>query len=320
MLSKEDNELVTRVGPGTPMGDVMRRYWIPALLSTELPSPDCPPVRLKLLGEDLVAFRDTQGNVGIMEELLPPSPGLPVAGTQRGRRPALHLSRLEVRRRRQLCRPDERAGAVHHKVKANAYATFEQGDVIWAYMGPAELTPPQPTSSTRVSIAAHRAVTKVWRRCNWLQALEGGIDSSHAPILHRAFGDGAAGIPTSSAFVRGSAPLLEVDLTDYGYRYSGIRMLDEARAVRARLPLRHAVHPAPARSERGSRQRATRWSPATTGCRSMTKLHGLELALQLRRLRAIRVGAPHGLQRQRPDARRRLPTASELPATAATTG
>src|SRR5712692_4466087 len=68
MLSREDNELLTQVDPGTPMGDTLRRYWIPALLSWELPEPDCPPVRVKLLGEPLVAFRDTQGRVGMLEE------------------------------------------------------------------------------------------------------------------------------------------------------------------------------------------------------------------------------------------------------------
>ena len=71
MLSREDNELLTRVGQGTPMGTTMRRYWIPALLARELPEPDCPPVRVRLLGEDLVAFRDTQGRIGLVDELCP---------------------------------------------------------------------------------------------------------------------------------------------------------------------------------------------------------------------------------------------------------
>src|SRR5271170_8314312 len=67
MLPREDNELITRVGPGTPMGDTMRRYWIPALLAHEIPEPDCPPARVRLLGEDLVAFRDTEGAVGLID-------------------------------------------------------------------------------------------------------------------------------------------------------------------------------------------------------------------------------------------------------------
>ena len=71
MLAREENELITRVGPGTPMGDTMRRYWMPALLAWELPEPDCPPVRVKLLGEDLVAFRDTSGRIGLLDEYCP---------------------------------------------------------------------------------------------------------------------------------------------------------------------------------------------------------------------------------------------------------
>ena len=71
MLTKHDNELITRVGPGTPMGDLMRRYWLPALLSEELPEPDCAPVRLRLLGEDLVAFRTTSGRVGVLDTYCP---------------------------------------------------------------------------------------------------------------------------------------------------------------------------------------------------------------------------------------------------------
>ena len=68
MLTAEDNTLVTKIGPGTPMGETMRRYWLPALLSRELPNPDCDPVRLRILAEDLVGFRDTNGDIGILEE------------------------------------------------------------------------------------------------------------------------------------------------------------------------------------------------------------------------------------------------------------
>src|SRR5689334_17821469 len=68
MLSKEENELVTMAGPGTPLGTLMRRYWIPALLTEEVPTPDCPPVQVRLMGEELVAFRDTNGRVGLVEE------------------------------------------------------------------------------------------------------------------------------------------------------------------------------------------------------------------------------------------------------------
>ena len=109
MLSKHDNELITRVGPGTPMGELMRRYWLPALLSEELPEPDCAPIRLKLLGEDLVAFGTTSGRPARPGHLVPAPQRQPVLGPQRRGGPALRLPRLEVRRRRQLRRHAQRA-------------------------------------------------------------------------------------------------------------------------------------------------------------------------------------------------------------------
>ncbi len=112
MLSPEDNELVTRVGPGTPMGEVLRRYWIPALHTSELPEADCPPVRVQLLGEKLVGFRDSEGRIGLVDEFCPHRRASLWFGRNEDIGSALHLSRLEIRRRRQLRRADERARAV----------------------------------------------------------------------------------------------------------------------------------------------------------------------------------------------------------------
>jgi nitrite reductase/ring-hydroxylating ferredoxin subunit len=210
------------------MGEVMRRYWLPALLSSELPSPDCAPVRLRLLGEDLVAFRDTSGRVGILEELCPHRLASLWLGRneENGLRCVYHGWKFDVDGAciEQMNEPE----GFGSKVRAGSYPVFEQGGVIWTYMGRPENRPAEPNYEyTRVD-DAHRTVSKVWQECNWLQALEGGIDSSHAPILHRAFaGSSAGGIAASSAFVRGRAPTLEVDFTDYGYRYTGIRPLDE---------------------------------------------------------------------------------------------
>jgi phenylpropionate dioxygenase-like ring-hydroxylating dioxygenase large terminal subunit len=227
MLSKEENELLCRVGQGTPMGEVMRRYWLPALLSLELAAPDCAPVRLKLLGESLVAFRDTEGRVGILEEGCPHRLASLWLGRneESGLRCVYHGWKFDVNGVcvDQMNEPNSFAD----KVKAVAYPTVEQGDVIWVYMGRPENRPPPPNFEYTQVPGAQRAVSKVWEECSWLQALEGGIDSSHAPILHRSFGTGAGGIAVGSAFVRGKAPTLEVDGTDYGYRYTGIRPLDE---------------------------------------------------------------------------------------------
>jgi nitrite reductase/ring-hydroxylating ferredoxin subunit len=228
MLSVQENELVSRVGPGTPMGEVMRRYWLPALLSEELPEPDCTPVRLRLLGEQLVAFRDTDGRVGILEEGCPHRLASLWLGRNEdgGLRCVYHGWKFDVDGNciEQMNEPESFA----QKIKAVAYPVIEQGDVVWTYMGTPENAPPPPNFEyTRVA-QSHRTVSKVWEECGWLQALEGGIDTSHAPILHRALKQGAGGIAMNSAFVRGRAPTLEVDVTDYGYRYTGIRMLGES--------------------------------------------------------------------------------------------
>jgi phenylpropionate dioxygenase-like ring-hydroxylating dioxygenase large terminal subunit len=232
MLSPEDNELVTRIGAGTPMGTTMRRYWIPALLAWELPEPDCPPVRVKLLGEDLVAFRDTEGRVGLLDEFCPHRRASLFFGRNEacGLRCVYHGWKFDVSGRcvDQMNEPEELS--FKHKIRQQAYPTVEMGGLVWAYMGPPELEPPPPRFAWTQSPATHRHVSKVIEECNWLQALEGGIDTSHAPILHRLITTSSRrpGISPASPFVRGKAPALVLDLTDWGFHYAGIRPLDEA--------------------------------------------------------------------------------------------
>jgi len=116
------------------------------------------------------------------------------------------------------------------KIRQPSYPTVELGGLVWTYMGPPDLQPPLPKFAWTQSPASHRHVSKVIEECNWLQALEGGIDTSHAPILHRLITTNSrrGGISPASAFVRGKAPKLVVDLTDWGYQYSGLRPLDDA--------------------------------------------------------------------------------------------
>src|SRR2546428_2405165 len=117
-----------------------------------------------------------------------------------------------------------------NKIRQRSSPTVELGGLIWAYMGPPELEPPLPKFAWTQSPATHRHVSKVIEECNWLQALEGGIDTSHAPILHRLITTNSkrSGISPANPFVRGKAPALVVDLTDWGYQYAGIRPLDKA--------------------------------------------------------------------------------------------
>ncbi|MBV8089314.1 MAG: Rieske 2Fe-2S domain-containing protein, partial [Alphaproteobacteria bacterium] len=229
MLTREDNELVTRTGPGTPMGNVLRRYWIPAFLARELPEPDCPPVRVRLLGEKLVGFRDSQGRVGLVDEFCPHRRASLWFGRneESGLRCVYHGWKFDVDGNcvDQMNEPEPFC----QKVRLTTYPTVEIGGLIWAYMGPREKMPPPPAFEWTQVPETHRHVSKVWEECNWLQALEGGIDTSHAPILHRTITANTTrpGIPVQGPFVRGKAPTLEVDVTDYGYRYVGIRPLDE---------------------------------------------------------------------------------------------
>jgi len=231
MLTAEQNEALTRVGPGTPMGETMRRYWLPALLSWELPEPDCAPIRLKLLGERLVAFRDTSGRVGLMAERCPHRGASLWLGRNEedGLRCVYHGWKFDVTGQCVDMMNEPEQFDFKQKVRARAYPTIEIGGSVWAYMGPPERQPPEPHFEWTQADDAHRTVTKVVEECNWLQALEGGIDTSHAPIMHRTLRPDSthAGISPASPFARGAAPVLEVEYTDYGYRYFGVRALDE---------------------------------------------------------------------------------------------
>jgi phenylpropionate dioxygenase-like ring-hydroxylating dioxygenase large terminal subunit len=258
MLSAEDNALLTRVGPGTPMGRTMRRYWLPALLARELPEPDCPPVRVRLLGEDLVAFRDSAGRVGLLEEHCPHRRASLYFGRneEHGLRCVYHGWKFDVEGRclEMMNEPEELSFAA--KVRAVAYPTLELGGLVWAYLGPPERQPPPPAFAWLRQPAGQRHVSKVIQESNWLQGLEGGIDTSHAPILHRVLRADSPrpGFKPTNPFVRGGAPRLVVEPTDYGYRYAGVRPLGEAevhiRTYHFVLPF-HQIRPS--QTERGLR-------------------------------------------------------------------
>src|SRR6476469_7051552 len=146
MLSKEENELLTRVHPGTSMGRLFRRYWIPALLSEEIPEPDGPPVRVQLLGEDLVAFRDTQGRIGLVDELCPHRRASLFFGRNEecGLRCVYHRCKFEVTGRCVDMMNEQESTQFKDKISITSYPTLELGDMIWAYLGPAEHAPAPP--------------------------------------------------------------------------------------------------------------------------------------------------------------------------------
>lgn len=224
MLSKEQNERITRVGPDTPMGNLMRRYWMPALLSEELAEVDGAPVRVRLLGENLVAFRATNGEIGMVDEYCPHRLASMWLGRneENGLRCVYHGWKFDTKGRCVDQMNEPRSFA--ERVNIKAYPTCEMGGIIWTYMGPEELKPAEPKFEWTQAPEEQRYVGKVLQESNWLQALEGGIDTSHFSILHRAIKENPSeeGIPVDSPAVK-SAPRLELDRTSYGYRYFGIR-------------------------------------------------------------------------------------------------
>jgi phthalate 4,5-dioxygenase len=186
MLTQEMNEFLTRTGPGTPMGELFRRYWIPALLDAELPERDCPPVRVKLLGEKLVAFRDTEGRIGMLDEFCAHRGASLWFGRNEecGLRCCYHGWKYDVNGQC-VDLPSEPGERVRSRIKLKSYPCVELGGVIWAYMGPTGQRPPLPSFEWVHLPASHRVTTKRWQETNYLQAVEGGIDSSHVSFLHR---------------------------------------------------------------------------------------------------------------------------------------
>src|SRR3984893_18493139 len=189
MLKREDNELVTRVGPGSPMGDTMRRYWMPALLASELPGPDSDPVRVQLLGEKLVAFRDSGGTVGLVAENCPHRGASLFFGRneEAGLRCVYHGWKFDADG---ACvdMPNEPAESdFRTKVKAVSYPTRERGGIIWVYMGTRtpENLPPLPDLEGNMLPDDQTGIGVFQRECNWMQALEGDIDTAHVGFLHQ---------------------------------------------------------------------------------------------------------------------------------------
>ncbi len=187
MLVKEQNDLVTQTGPGTAMGQLFRAYWIPALLAWELPEPDCPPVRVRLLSEKLIAFRDTEGRLGLIDEFCAHRRVSLWFGRneENGLRCPYHGWKYDVTGQC-VDIPSEPPGSTHcERIRMTNYPLVERGGILWTYMGPPDRKPQLPEWEFALVPEGNRFVTKRWQECNWLQALEGGIDSSHVSFLHR---------------------------------------------------------------------------------------------------------------------------------------
>ncbi|HEY6599863.1 MAG TPA: Rieske 2Fe-2S domain-containing protein, partial [Pseudomonadales bacterium] len=192
MLTALENETLTRTGPTTAMGRVFRCYWLPALLSRELPLPDGPPMRVKLLGEDYVAFRDSRGEVGVVEARCPHRGANLFFGRNEacGLRCVYHGWKFDVRG---TCvdvptSPPEIAARIMPKASLRALHVREWGDVVWVHFG--EQAPAPPEFEFATVPPSHRFVSKKLQQCNWAQAVEGGLDTAHFSFLHAGVKNG----------------------------------------------------------------------------------------------------------------------------------
>ncbi|PYR41165.1 MAG: (2Fe-2S)-binding protein [Acidobacteria bacterium] len=187
MLRKEQNDLLTLTGPGTPMGRMFRSYWLPALLSDQLPENDCAPVRVKLLSERLIAFRDSEGRYGLMDEFCAHRGVSLWFGRNEacGLRCSYHGWKYDVTGQCVEVPSEPDASGFAKKIRLRSYPLVERGGVLWAYMGDAAAPPPLPEWEFATVPRSQTFASKRWQESNWLQAMEGGIDSSHVSWLHR---------------------------------------------------------------------------------------------------------------------------------------
>jgi phthalate 4,5-dioxygenase oxygenase subunit len=231
MLTAEQNELLCRVEGTAPMGQLMRRHWLPVCMSEEVAERDGPPVHARLLGEDLVVFKDSNGKIGVLDERCPHRGASLSFGRNEecGLRCLYHGWKFDVDGNILDMSSEPESAPMRQSIKQKAYPVREVGGFVWVWMGPKdaqrEFEPPAwaPTPQTRISIV------KIHAACNWAQVLEGSIDSAHSSSLHStdmpaAEVEGARA--EGSAWPRPSndkAPRLQFEPTSYGFRYAAIR-------------------------------------------------------------------------------------------------
>ncbi|MDA1035457.1 MAG: Rieske 2Fe-2S domain-containing protein, partial [Chloroflexi bacterium] len=224
-------QLLTQIGPGTPMGDLMRQYWMPIYLSADIAEPDGKPHKIKLLGENLIIFRDTEGRVGLITEVCPHR-GASLywsRNEQGGVRCVYHGWKFDVTGQCMDMPSEPVASNFWQKVTTLAYPCQERNGIVWTYMGPREAPPPLPELEFNLLPQEHLLIRRDLQETNWVQGLEGNIDSSHLSFLHtRLDGKGSAEFYGKAPANRGlfyvdPAPKMEVVKTDAGVMYGAGR-------------------------------------------------------------------------------------------------
>ena len=246
MLNREDNALICHVGPGTPMGDMMRRYWHPVCTSAQLPVPDGPPLRVRLLGEDFVAFRDTEGRVGLLEELcMHRGASLALGRVEEGGiRCLYHGWKFDVNGT-VLETPNHADPKYRARTKAPCFPVREEGGLVWAYVGPKEHEPPFSRYAFMDAEPEHRVVLRINVQCNYLQLVEGGEDSSHVGVLHTNmarpgwkdgdFQPNPDVVNPAALTTNDLEPVLKMADTAFGFHYVALRRIGKAGMKNARV-------------------------------------------------------------------------------------
>lgn len=225
MLSHEDNELLCRIGPGTTMGEMMRRFWIPAVVTNEL-EPDGKPIRIRLMGENLVCFMDTKGQIGLLDEHCPHRGSSLALGANEncGLRCLFHGWKFDVTGQCVDTPAEPENSKLAKAMKVKSYPTRVAGGMVWTYMGPKDQVPEFPHFPWFDMPEGSCEAFRVIYECNYSQALEGAVDSSHAGILHRSVPWSAEPRWPHEIDLR---PKLEVEFTKYGLRYCAVRNTDD---------------------------------------------------------------------------------------------
>ena len=232
MLSKENNDLLTRTGPGTPMGTLMRSFWTPAMTAREIPPPDEPPRRLQLLGESLIVFRDSAGRIGVMEEHCPHRGASLFFGRNEdhGIRCVYHGWKFDVTGQCVELPTEPADSPMCAKMRARSYPARLAGSVLWVYMGAGE-APPLPDFEWLGVPDAQVYVSRWEQDCNYAQAMEGELDSAHVGFLHRLVShtDDDGQRLTGGFFKADTAPIWKILPTPSGFMACNGRRVDEAR-------------------------------------------------------------------------------------------
>lgn len=246
MLNRQQNELLCRVGPDTPMGTMLRRYWHPVCTSAQLSEADAPPLRVRLLGEDYVAFRDSLGRVGVMEELCMHRGASLALGRveEDGIRCLYHGWKFSVDGA-VLDTPNNQDPKYRTKMKAPSFPVREEGGIVWAYVGPKELEPSFSRYAFMDTTPEHRVVLRINVNCNYLQLVEGGEDTSHVGVLHtnmarpgwkdKEFKRNMDEVNPAALASNDLEPALKIEDTAFGFQYVALRRTDEPGMRNARV-------------------------------------------------------------------------------------